>query len=169
MKVKLLLTILLFGCLTICFGQQNPAWSKWSWLIGEWQGEGNGQPGQGGGTFSFAFDLDQNVLVRKSHSEYPATASKPLVKHDDLMIVSLDSEGNLTQAVYFDNERHTINYSVTYSDQSIILTSAKIANVPVFRLTYTLLNDGMVNTKFELSQDGTIFMTYIEGKSKKVK
>jgi hypothetical protein len=40
--------------------------------------------------------------------------------------------------------------------------------MPVFRLTYTLLSDGMVNTKFEMSQDGKTFMTYIEGKSKKI-
>ena len=165
--MKIILTIILMGCLTICFGQQDPTWVKWSWLMGEWQGEGSGQPGQGGGTFSFSFDLDQNILVRKSHSEYPATANKPLIRHDDLMIVSLDFAGNPSHAIYFDNERHTINYSVTYSDRSITLTSDKVANVPVFRLAYTLLNDGMVNTKFELSQDGEKFITYIEGKSKK--
>ena len=167
MKTKLFLSILLFICLSNSFAQQSASWDKWTWLIGEFQGEGSGQPGQGGGTFSFAFELDKNILVRKSHSEYPAANNKPLIVHNDLMIVYPDYTGNPSKAIYFDNEGHTINYSITYPDQAIVMTSNKIANVPVFRLTYTLLNDGMVNTKFEMSQDGEKFMTYIEGKSKK--
>lgn len=167
MKSKLLLSIILFSAVTSGFAQQPASWDKWSWLIGEFQGEGSGQPGQGGGTFSFLFDLDKNILVRKSHSEYPATNNKPLIVHNDLMIVYPDYTGNPSKAIYFDNEGHTINYSITYQEKSVVMTSTKIANVPIFRLTYSLLNDGIVNTKFEMSQDGEKFMTYIEGKSKK--
>jgi hypothetical protein len=169
MKIKLLLAIVMFGLCTICFGQQNSAWDKWNWLTGEWVGEGSGQPGKGGGTFSFRTDLDGKILVRESHSEYPATENKPEVIHDDLMIVYPDNTGIPSKAIYFDNEGHTINYSIAYSDRSIVLTSSKIQNVPVFRLTYTLLDNETVNTKFEMSQDGEKFMTYIEGKSKKIK
>ena len=169
MTTKLILTIVLSGLLSTCFGQQNPGWDKFSWLIGEWAGEGSGQPGQGGGTFSFKLDLDQKILVRKSHSEYPATANKPKIIHDDLMVVYLDFSGNPGKAIYFDNEGHIINYSVTFSGQSIVFTSDKIPNIPVFRLTYTLLDEATVNTKFEMSQDGEKFMTYVEGKCKKIK
>ncbi len=169
MKVKLILTIALLGFLTTSFGQQNSTWEKWNWLIGEWVGEGSGEPGQGGGKFSFKLDLDQNILVRKSHSEYPAKDGKPKVIHDDLMIVYLDYTGVPSKAIYFDNENHTINYTITYDEKSIVLTSEKIQNVPIFRLTYTLLDNKMVNTKFEMSQDGEKFMTYIEGKSNKKK
>jgi hypothetical protein len=49
------------------------------------------------------------------------------------------------------------------------MVSEKIPNVPIFRLTYTLLEDQKVNIKFEMSQDGEKFMTYLEGKSVKVK
>ena len=169
MRTKLIVTIALIGFIATSFGQKKSSWDKWNWLTGEWAGEGSGQPGQGGGTFSFKPDLDQNILVRKSHSEYPATANKPKVIHDDLMIIYLDDTGIASKAIYFDNEGHTINYSITYSDKSIAFTSDKIPNVPVFRLTYSLLDDATVNTKFEMSQDGEKFMTYIEGKSRKVK
>ena len=168
MKSKLLLTITLLGLITICFGQQNGNWDKWSRLIGEWKGEGSGQPDQGGGTFSFAFNLDKKVIERKSHSEYPATNNKPLIIHDDLMIVYLDFTKNPSKAIYFDNEGHTINYNISYSDFSIVMTSDKIPNAPVFRLTYTLLDNETVNTKFEISNEGDKFMTYIEGKSKRM-
>jgi len=56
-----------------------------------------------------------------------------------------------------------------YADNSITLVSNKVPGVPVFRLTYTLLDEETVNTAFEMSQDGKKFMTYIEGKSKKQK
>jgi len=169
MKSKFILLTIFLALVINSFAQQNSKWTNWSWLIGEWKGEGSGKPGQGGGTFSFTTDLDGNILIRKSHSEYPASASRPAVVHDDLMIVSLDFTGNPTKAIYFDNEGHTINYSITYAPKTIVLISDIIPNVPVFRLTYTSLDDQSVNTKFEMSQDGITFMTYIEGKSSKVK
>jgi hypothetical protein len=169
MKTKLILTIAFLGLFTSFFGQQNSTWDRWDWLTGEWIGEGSGQPGTGGGTFSFKLDLDKKILVRKSHSEYPSTNNKPKVVHDDLMIVYLSQTGSPLKAIYFDNEGHTINYTITYSDKSIVFTSDKILNVPVFRLTYTFLSNETINTKFEMSQDGEKFTSYIEGKSKKNK
>lgn len=169
MKIKLCLTIGLIMIATTCFGQQNSPWMKWSWLLGEWKGEGNGQPGQGSGIFTFKPDLNDKILVRKSHSEYPATSGKPAIVHDDLLIVYVDNSGNPSKAIYFDNEGHTINYSINYIDKSIVLLSDKIQNIPIFRLTYTLLDNESIDTKFEMSRDGEKFMTYIEGKSKKIK
>jgi hypothetical protein len=165
----ILLTLCLLGSVTTGYAQQTDKWSKWSWLTGEWVGEGSGQPGTGGGTFSFQFDLDRNILVRKSHSEYPPTGNKTGIIHNDLMIVYPDMSGTPSKAIYFDNEGHTINYTISYGDKSIILTSDKMPNVPIFRLTYSLLDKEVVNTKFEMSQDGEKFMVYIEGKSKRAK
>lgn len=165
MRGKLFLTVALLGILSVSFGQQKPNWDKWSWLMGAWVGAGSGQPGQGGGTFTFKTDLDKKILVRKSLTEFPASGNKPKGIHEDLMIIYPDYSGNPSKAIYFDNEGHNINYSITYSDQSIALTSGKIPNMPVFRLTYTLLENETVNTKFEMSQDGEKFSTYIEGKS----
>jgi hypothetical protein len=169
MKLKFLYITLFIVSSITCYAQETSSLDKWNWLIGKWKGEGNGKPGQGNGTFTFKQDLDKKIIVRKSHSVYPATANKPQIIHDDLMIVYLDYKGNASKAIYFDNEGHTIHYSITYSDKSIILTSDKIPNVPIFRLTYTLLENNMVNTKFEMSQDGEKYTTYIEGKSKKSK
>ena len=168
-KPKMYLTVGFLMIVTTCFGQQSSSWIKWSWLIGQWKGEGNGQPGQGGGIFSFNPDLSDKILVRKSHSEYPATSNKPAIVHDDLLIVYLDFSGNPSKAIYFDNEGHTINYSVSYAEKTIVLLSDKIQNIPIFRLTYTLLDSESIDTKFEMSQDGEKFVTYIEGKSKKIK
>src|ERR1700733_9372822 len=101
MKTKLYLTAGLLMIMTTCFGQQTASWAKWSWLIGEWKGEGSGEPGKGDGIFTFKTDLNDKILVRKAHSEYPATADKPAVVHDDLLIVYLDFSGNPSKAIYF--------------------------------------------------------------------
>jgi len=169
MKKKIFFTAIFLGLFVSCFAQQNSTWNKWNWLIGDWKGEGSGQPGEGNGVFSFRTDLNQKILTRKSHSEYPAKGNKPGVIHEDLMVIYPDYSGSPVKAIYFDNEGHTINYSITYSDKSIILTSDRIPNIPFFRLTYIQLNDESVDTKFEISQDGMKFNTYIEGKSKKVR
>ncbi len=163
------MTLIFFGILTLCIGQPNLTWDKWSWLIGNWAGLGSGQSGKGSGSFTFKTDLDNKILVRRSHSEYPAQGNKPEVIHNDLMIIYPDHSGSPSKAIYFDNEGHTINYSITYMDQSIVLTSDKIPNIPVFRLTYTRLNDEVVNTRFEISPSGEQFNTYLEGESKRTK
>lgn len=151
-----------------CFSQDKSPANKFDWLIGEWKGEGDGKPGQGEGSFSFQFDLDNKILVRKSHTEFLSKDNPPTM-HEDMMIIYSDFSGDLSNAIYFDNEGHTINYLVTISGSSIVFLSKKITvNVPIFRLTYTLLNKNTVNTKFEMSQDGTTFTTYIEGKSNKM-
>ena len=169
MKSKLIFTIGFLTLVTVALGQNNSPWAKWTWLIGDWKGEGAGEPGKGSGSFSFMPDLNEKILVRKAHSVYPQDNGKPAIVHDDLLIVSLDYSGNPSKAAYFDNEGHTINYSISYSEKEIILLSEKVPAVPVFRLTYTYLDKETVNTKFEMSQDGVQFMTYVEGKSKKFK
>ncbi|MDD3387324.1 MAG: hypothetical protein PHC48_02260 [Prevotella sp.] len=169
MKKKLAFLVTFLVLTTICYAQQSTSFGNWGWLLGEWIGEGSGKPGQGGGTFSFSYDLDKNIIVRKSHSEYPAAGNKPQIIHDDLMIVYPDANDKTTKAMYFDNEGHVINYTVSLTDKLITLTSLPSSNAPIFRLTYELLDQEIVNTKFEMSRDGVNFMTYVEGKSKKMK
>jgi hypothetical protein len=163
------LAIVLFGLASISFGRQDKTWEKWNWLVGDWVGEGSGTPGQGGGWFSLQPDLDGKILVRKSHSEYPATKDKPKIIHTDLMIIYLDSIGQPSKAIYFDNEGHIINYAITHSVKSISFTSNKVQNMPFFRLTYVSLGKGTIRVKFEMSQDGEKFLTYTEGTCTKKK
>jgi hypothetical protein len=163
---KLILTVLLLVSTQFIYSQQtsNP-WEKWNFLIGEWVGEGNGQPGKGEGKFSFQTDLDGKILVRKNRTVFPATDKTPETTHTDLLIVYPGEKDQ--EAIYFDNEGHTIKYSVSFSDKSIVLTTDVSQNVPRFRLTYTTIDSKTVNIAFEMAspQKPEEFKMYLEGKA----
>ncbi len=83
------------------------------------------------------------------------------------MIIYPGSPGQADHAIYFDNEGHTIEYTIAYQAPAIVFTSGKSSNTPIFRLSYTPLDSNTVNVKFEMSRDGETFVTYIEGNSRK--
>ncbi len=115
-------------------------WAALASLVGKWSGEGTGDPGHGTGGFSFAWDLQQKILVRNSHADYPATKDRPAFSHQDLMIVYQQPDTLLPRAVYFDNEGHVINYAVSVSPdaKSIAFLSELAPSSPRYRLTYIL-------------------------------
>jgi hypothetical protein len=168
MKIKAIFTLFLFLGTQVVWGQEQAGgWDKWQFLIGEWVGVANGQPGSGSGRFSFNPDLNGNIMVRKSHTDFPAINNRPAFSHDDLLIVYKNSSGAPSQAIYFDNENHTINYEIAYSENSVILTSEPIQNVPRFRLTYEKLDDKKLNVRFEMTspKNPEVFKLYLEGQS----
>lgn len=169
MKHSILTLLLFMGIPKMNFAQQASSWGTWDKLIGTWKGESDGQNGKGGGIFTFSYDLGNSVLIRKAHSEFPVTDKRPAFSHDDLMIIYQDSNKQPAKAIYFDNEGHTINYSFTQTDSSIVLTSEKTANSPIFRLTYKLVEFNVVDTKFETSKDEINFTPYIQGRSRRTK
>ncbi len=170
MKKALLFLTLVFVFTLSSKGQQEKqqkGWEQLTWLNGKWIGDGSGTPGQGTGTFTFSFDLDKNIIVRKSHTEFPATNERPASVHDDLMVIYTDPAGQ-KRAIYFDNEGHTINYLLSLQGKSVVLTSEKTGNMPFFRLTYTPAENDAVDTSFDMSQDGMTFKPYIQGRSRRV-
>jgi hypothetical protein len=168
-------TALLFG---FCQApaQQAPAGnkldSKWSALAGEWAGEGTGNPGSGSGTSSFQFDLQKQVLVRRSHSEYPASGGRPATVHDDLMVIYPET-GDESRAIYFDNEGHVIDYTATWSAAGDTLTflSKPTTGAPQFRLIYKKVDAQTLTVAFEMAPPGQAgaFKPYVSGQLKRTK
>jgi len=168
---KLLITAILLVSCQLLFGQQkkNP-WEKWNFLIGEWVGEGNGQPGQGEGKFSFQKDLDGNILVRKNRTSFPEIANSKAFVHEDLLIVYPGSEVTPREAIYFDNEGHIIKYKISFIENSVILTSDLVAGTPRFRLSYVPVDSKTVKIDFEMAspQKPEEFKMYLSGKATKI-
>ena len=144
---------------------------EFRFLLGEWEGVGEGGPGAGKGMFSFAFDLQNKVIVRKNHAEYAATASRPAVRHDVLIVVYLDRASTQILANYFDSEGQQINYKVTPSSdhEAVTFLSEASASQPRYRLSYKKLKDGTLSGKFEIAPPGQpdAFKTYLEWTARK--
>jgi hypothetical protein len=167
------LVLLLFVSLPLTAQQSmKPVdWDAYRFLLGEWVGEGTGDPGQGNGGFSFSLDLQNTVLVRKNYANYPATKDRPAFSHDDLMIVYQDK--GITRADYFDNEQHVIHYtvSISHDSTSYIFVSDPVASEPRFRLTNKKQGTDSIRITFEIAPPGKpdSFPRYIEAVARRKK
>ena len=130
-------------------------WEAWKYLIGEWEGGHEGDPGQGHGTFTFSFELDQNILVRRNRTVFPTTPEHEGYAHDDLLIIYIEFTGQ-KRAIYFDNEEHVIHYEVSLAPEqnNIILESDAIPSAPQFRFTYIRTGDDSLAARFEMAPPG---------------
>ncbi len=139
------------------------AWAGLVFLAGEWVGEGSGAPGQGEGASSFSFDLDRNILVRKSWAKYPPKPGETTgISHEDVMVIY--PAGTAIRAIYWDNEKHVIEYSVTVAREgSAVFESDPKAPGPRYRLTYDLRPDGRLLNTFAIAMPGGEYKTYVSG------
>jgi hypothetical protein len=169
-RLSLLLALLILSQVNV--KPAVPTWDKWQYLIGEWEAAGRGSPGEGAGRFSFAFDLRNKVVVRKSHTDYPAAAGRPAFAHDDLMVIYYDEPAQKFRADYFDSEGHVIRYTAEFSpdDQTLTFVSEPAPAQPRFRLTYLRpKNNSPLGIKFEIAPPGEPenFKVYVEGTAHK--
>ena len=163
--------LLLFGVASLLaqHSKTDARWAPLGFLIGEWVGEGTGEPGQGEGGFSFLPDQDGRILIRKNYANYPSTKDKAAYSHTDLTIIYQESGESKLRAIYFDNEGHTIHYGVVPAadGNSIQFLSAASTSEPRYRLTYSKTAPDRVGLRFEIAPPGKEFSTYIEAKARR--
>jgi len=146
------------------------ALDRLQFLVGEWLGDGSGQPGQGTGGFSMRFELGGKVLIRRNRADYPATPERPAFSHEDLMVTYLDTERDGLRAVYWDNEGHVIHYAVTApAEERAEFVSDAAAPGPRYRLTYVKTAANLLSITFEIAPPGRpdAFKTYIQAKARR--
>ena len=145
--------------------KEVPNWDAFRFLLGEWVGEGAGAPGEATGGFSFSFDLEGKILVRRNRADYPATKDKPPYSHTDLMVIYQETEG--PRAIYFDNEGHVIHYVVSLSKDQTTVTflSEPSPSAPRFRFTYYKAKNDSMTFQFDMAPPGKpdAFSKYLEG------
>jgi hypothetical protein len=174
-SVRVLLLITLAALLPVSIASRaqetTSEWAPFEYLLGDWVGEGGGQPGQATGEFSFHPDLQNRILVRRSYAAYPPTKDRPAFRHDDLMVVYRESDSAPPRALYFDSEGHIIRYLVTASSdqRTIEFVSEALPSSPRYRLTYVKTGSDTLTLKFEIAPPGKpdSFSTYIEAKAKR--
>jgi hypothetical protein len=176
MNAKCRFSALVLVALSVGASATSPdddAWEPFRFLVGEWTGEGGGEPGKGSGTFSFAWDLQGKVLVRRNRAEYPPAKGRRGFAHEDLMVIYRADRGDRTKAIYFDSEGHVINYALTFSGDGRTLTflSDAAPAAPRFRLSYRKGANDSMGIKFEIAPPGNPdgFKPYLEGNARRQK
>jgi hypothetical protein len=158
--------ILLFFLASLALHAED--WGPLQFLIGDWAGEGGGQPGQASaGSFSFTPDLQGTVLVRRSFAEYPAANGQPAFRHDDLTIVYRDAASKQFRATYWDNEGHVIQYSVQAAGDGVVFVSEGPPSAQRFRTGYSRAGPSQVKISFEIAAPGKDFTPYVEARARK--
>ena len=143
-------------------GPPTDAWAGLRFLLGDWTGVGSGKPGEPTGGFSFAPDLDGNILVRKNFAEVPSKpGQKQPARHEDLMIVY--PLGTSLAAMYFDNEGHVIRYAVTTAPGKATFESEETSRAPRFKLVYEDQKEKGVGFTFSIAPPGKPYQTYLRG------
>jgi len=143
-------------------------WGPAQFLIGEWTGEGGGQPGAASaGDFSFTPELQGAVLVRRSFAEYPAANGRPSFRHDDFTVVYRDAASRQLKAAYWDNEGHMIPYAVRAAAGGVVFESEGPRSAMRYRLSYTNAGKDRVKIQFELAEPGKDFAAYIEASARR--
>jgi hypothetical protein len=140
-----------------------------TFLVGEWEASGQGQPGEASGRTIFSRSLQERVLVRTSYAEYPALSDRPASRHDDLMVVYAAAKGGV-RADYYDNEGHAIRYSVTSpAAGEAVFVSDSVAGEPRYRLSYHLEPSGLLKGEFAVASPGAPddFKSYLSWVSRK--
>ena len=149
--------------------RSNP-WRDFEFLLGEWSWSGGGQPGQvTTGTCTFKPDLNETVLRRSVHLEYPASKQRVAFSHDDLLYIYRDPADSALRAIFFDNENHVIRYAVTVASDSIQFLSDAAPSGTRARMTYTRIGPDSVTDRFELAPPSKPdqFTTYVEFTAKR--
>ncbi len=143
-------------------------WGPYKFLVCAWSAEGHCEPGQGKGGFSFWFELQGKILVRRNHLEFPATPQRPAFTHEDLLVVYRDADTTPNRAIYFDSEGFVILNSAAFSEEGKVLTFLSDAGPQASSQRSTYVQNGESGTpqaKFELappSKPGA-FVTHVEG------
>jgi hypothetical protein len=164
--VSFALFVLTFATLRPQAAAPSPDWQAWEFMLGEWVSEGPAAAGCGG--YSFLPDLQGRVLVRRNHVEFPAASGRPAAVHDDLMVIS--RETGVTRAVYWDNEGHSIGYTVTFAaDGSLVFLSDSTPGAPRFRLTYRRIENGRLRIAFSVAPPDKPeeFKPYLDGTARR--
>ncbi|HLJ49621.1 MAG TPA: hypothetical protein VKU01_26590 [Bryobacteraceae bacterium] len=142
-----------------------PAWKKLDFILGKWvgmAGEKDTELGAGRGAFSFDLQLNDKIIVRHNNASYDSG-----VRHDDLMVIYLDSPQSAPRAIYFDSEGHVIRYNVALpSPNTVVFESDGTQPGPKYRLSYWLKGSAL-DGRFEVAPPAGEYKTYMSWTSKR--
>ena len=150
------LTLLLLLCSPAL--AQTPAADPFAalhFLQGKWEANTGGAQGvTTTGVYSFGLELDGHIMARHATSDPGCKAPADFdCKHGDLLYIYLDAPGQPLRAIYFDNEGHTLHYTVSTPSATSVVMVSEPGYGPQLRLMYEL-KAGVMYGKFQVLAPG---------------
>jgi hypothetical protein len=151
-------------------------WGPFKYLVGKWEGAGNGQPGVSKIQREYRLVLNDKFLHVQNRSVYNPQPKNPKGEiHEDWGMISFDKSRKQFVFRQFHVEGF-VNQYVTTADsadgKAIIFTSESIENIPAgfrARETYKILGPDEFTEVFEIAEPGREFELYSEGHFKRKK
>lgn len=151
-------------------------WAPLRKLVGEWEGESRGEPGQGRSTRTYAFTLNNKFISVRNQSIYPPQAKNPKGEtHHDEGYISYDRAAKKFVFRQFHGEgfvNHYVQDRVSEDGRTIVFVTTGIENIPAGwrgRETYRFTGDDEFTETFELAEPGKEFAIYSQASFKRRK
>ena len=167
--MKLLVCILVFipSVLEAQMTKRDSLWLPLKPFVGEWKGEGGGQPGKGKYERSYQFILNKRFIEIRNKSTYEPTTQHPKGEvHEDIGYFSYDNSRKTFMLRQFHIESFVIQYridSISPDKKTIVFISESIENIPTgYRVkeTYRLISDNEIEETFEIAEPNKDFAVY---------
>ena len=170
----LVLFLFLPSFLSAQMSKRDSLWMILQPFIGNWMGEGSGEPGNGSYERSYQFILNKRFIEIRNKSTYPPTDkfSKGEV-HEDIGYYSYDGGRKVFVLRQFHAEGFVNQYkldSISADKKTLVFVSEAIENIPPgyrAKETYCLLNDNEIEETFEIAEPGKGFEIYTRVKLKR--
>lgn len=164
---------------SFAFGQlskQDSVWLPLKFMIGNWTGASQGQPGTGTYERSYQLVLNRKFIEIKNKSTYPSSKDNPKGEvHEDHGFISYDKGRKTFVMRQFHIEGFVNQYkieSISPDGKTIVFISESIENIPAgfrARETYQITNENEFTETFELAEPGKDFELYSKAALKRVK
>jgi hypothetical protein len=172
----LFLGLLLFSVTPEPQTQAPPSpWSAIQFLVGEWQGESEGQPGKGTVKRSYRFVLGDKFLHEQNVSTYPPQPKNEKGEiHHHWSFFSYDRARRVLVLRQFHQEGFVNQYVMAPASTagSVVFESEALENVPAgwkARETYQAVSADEFTETFELASGSAAYEVYSKTRFKRVR
>ncbi len=174
--MSILLTLLLLAPGTPGEQVERPdVWSAVQFMVGEWKGESEGEPGKGTVKRSYRFVLGDKFLQEQNVSTYlPQPKNEKGEVHEHWSFFSNDRARNTLVLRQFHQEGFVNQYAMlpVAVGGNVVFESEALENVPPSwkaRETYEVVSPDEFIETFELSQSGKPYEVYSRARFRRVR
>jgi len=171
--LRFVIRLSLVSCSMLVLGAEEPTldtkdpWKPLAVLIGQWEGEVSGQPGNGKAQREYKFILNKHFIHITNRSVYPPQQKNPKGEtHEDIGFFSYDKGGRKLMLRQFHIEGFVNQFalqSIAEDGRTLVFESTAIKNIaPGWRAreTYRVLGDDEFVETFALAEPSGDFAIY---------